>query len=184
MFSVLIVLWGIFIVFWLILARGTKPTQYYERTIFGGMPWRMFLVVMAIVLLGVPVFSNHILPENIFLELFGVMTCFLGIAFAMWARRELGALWSAYPSAIKKDHQLIQSGPYRLVRHPIYSGIILGLFGSFLADGTWRTLIPFLIISVVMIIRAQREDVVMTAYFQDAYVEYRKKTKSIIPGIF
>lgn len=76
------------------------------------------------------------------------------------------------------------AGPYRLVRHPIYGGIIMALLGTFIADGKFRTLLIFGVIALGMFWRTKLEEKLMRQQFPDKYPEYRKRTKSLIPYIF
>lgn len=179
-------LWIIFIAYWAISAVGVKKNIRQKR--FGGM---MGVRLLALVILlwmfhsripfssgfkGYPVFHNPVSG------IIGVVLCGAGIASAIWARRHLGRNWSSRPS-IKEGHELVTSGPYRFVRHPIYTGMLLALLGSVLAvNAIW--VIIFLICIVVFIARIKTEEGYMMQLFPDQYPDYKKHTKALIPLVW
>jgi protein-S-isoprenylcysteine O-methyltransferase Ste14 len=110
--------------------------------------------------------------------------CVLGLTFAVWARHTLGTNWSADPVEIQESHELVTSGPYSWVRHPIYAGDILALIGTFLADGRLRVLILFVVVTIGMFIRSRMEDKLMAQQFPETYPEYKKRVKALIPRVF
>lgn len=115
-------------------------------------------------------------------QILGVILCVLGLAFAIWARRDLGRNWSGTPS-MKEDHELVTSGPYRFVRHPIYTGMILALFGSVLASGIiW--LVIFIIFCINFLYQLPVEEKYMMQLFPNEYPEYKKRTKALIPFVW
>jgi len=104
----------------------------------------------------------------------------VGHAFSIWARAHLGKYWSG-TVALKQDHRLITSGPYAFVRHPIYTGLLLAVFGSALAAGTVEAIVSFCIVVPAYIIKWRREERLMRQEFGAAYEEYARNTKAIIP---
>src|SRR6185437_13420947 len=112
----------------------------------------------------------------------GLVFVAAGIAFAIWARIHLGRNWSGTPS-IKKDHELVTSGPYRFVRHPIYTGIILALIGNVLVAGLpW--IAALILFGVIFLFRIPKEEGYMMQLFPDQYPEYRKHSKALIPFVW
>lgn len=182
--QIILFLWIIFVVYWGVSAIGVKRNVR-------GMDWgRSFgiriLIVVAIVLLLQAAFSHSY--EEFFVydlgygvQLLGVILCALGLAFAIWARWHLGRNWSGTPS-IKEGHELITSGPYRWVRHPIYTGMLLALIGSSLISGF--DLIILIIYYVMFILRIPVEERYMMQLFPDQYPEYKKTTKKLIPFVW
>jgi protein-S-isoprenylcysteine O-methyltransferase Ste14 len=106
----------------------------------------------------------------------------LGIAFAIWARIHLGSNWSAAP-AMKKDHVLVISGPYRWVRHPIYTGVMLAALGSALM-GTFFGISVFAVASILFVSRIYREEAIMLELFPNEYPLYQARTKRLIPFVW
>ncbi|MDR2986522.1 MAG: isoprenylcysteine carboxylmethyltransferase family protein, partial [Nocardiopsaceae bacterium] len=103
-------------------------------------------------------------------------------AFAIWARLQLGAMWSAAPT-VKEHHALQTSGPYRLTRHPIYTGILGMLLGSLLVAGAGRWIVPFPVFVLLFEIKIHIEERLMLAEFPDEYPRYRQRVPQLIPGV-
>ncbi len=108
--------------------------------------------------------------------------CLVGFGFAVWARIHIGRNWGM-PMSLRQDHELVTSGPYAYIRHPIYTGIMLAMIGSVLAVGVlW--LLLFVLYFVYFIISARTEERMMIAQFPDTYPAYRRRTKMLIPFVF
>ena len=177
------IFWVTFFVYWLVSAFGVKKNVRAERTWARSAGMRILLIVVIIlVLLFAPLsgfFGYRFGPS---VQAVGVVFCGAGIAFAIWARRHLGKNWSGTPS-IKEDHELVTSGPYALVRHPIYTGMLAALFGSALVSGVvWFAI--FIIFGANFIYRVPVEESFMMRLFPEAYPEYKKRTKALIPFIW
>jgi protein-S-isoprenylcysteine O-methyltransferase Ste14 len=106
-----------------------------------------------------------------------------GLLFTFWARWHLGANWSGAVT-VKQDHTLVVSGPYRWIRHPIYTGITTALFGTALAVGTARAFVGAALILVGFLIKLQVEEARMRETFPADYVDYSRHTSRLIPGVF
>jgi len=121
------------------------------------------------------------------LNLTGLVIFLCGCAFVLWARRTLGKMWGLSTSRnvkLRDDHQIIQDGPYAFVRNPMYFGWWVAMFGLVLVYPTWVVLL-FLAFSVVAFIgRARREDAVLAERFGEAWTEYKKHTRFLIPYIY
>ncbi len=113
----------------------------------------------------------------------GVALVALGLGYAAQARRHLGANWSGTVT-LKQGHSLIRSGPYRHVRHPIYTGILLAFVGSALALAEWRGVLAVLLAAVALIIKLRREERWMLQRFGNDYAEYRKASWALLPGLY
>jgi protein-S-isoprenylcysteine O-methyltransferase Ste14 len=105
-----------------------------------------------------------------------------GLLFAVWARRHLGRNWSGTVT-LKLDHELIVTGPYALVRHPIYTGLLLGFSGSALAVGEWRGLVAVLIVILGLWRKLRVEERGMRQLFGDAYRRYESRVSALIPYV-
>jgi protein-S-isoprenylcysteine O-methyltransferase len=176
-------LWLLGIAYWLITWFGNKKTaQRYH-------PGRRLAVFAVMLVLYWFLFTTggwlkqRLLPDNDLMGLLSSVLCAAGVALAIWARYILGRNWSANPS-VKEGHELIVRGPYRFVRHPIYTGILLALFGSVLVgDGRIRSVLFFAFIAIGLHFKSQIEEDLMIQTFPDAYPAYRRRTKAIIPFI-
>jgi protein-S-isoprenylcysteine O-methyltransferase Ste14 len=112
----------------------------------------------------------------------GVMLMLIGFAITVWARLTLAGNWSATVT-VKENHDLITRGPYRLVRHPIYSGLLLAILGSALPREDLRAVAAVLLFLFGLLRKASIEEGRMIATFGDAYRAYRQRTKAIIPFV-
>src|ERR1700734_4427488 len=129
------VVWIIFFLYWQIRAPHTKTTQRLEPA--ASRILRVFIFLIAIVLLSItriplPWLYLELWPRGLWPFWLGAAIAVAGILFAVWARAYLGRNWSRSVT-IKEDHELITTGPYTLVRHPIYTGILIGLLGTAIA---------------------------------------------------
>lgn len=113
----------------------------------------------------------------------GVALTAAGIAFAFWARFTLGRNWSGTVT-VKHDHELVIRGPYRIVRHPIYTGFTLGMLGTALVVGQVRGLLALALIVLAWRLKWAVEERFMLEEFGDRYAEYRRRVSALIPGIW
>jgi protein-S-isoprenylcysteine O-methyltransferase Ste14 len=110
----------------------------------------------------------------------GVVLTAAGVAIAIWARWHLGANWSGVVT-LKEGHELIRSGPYRTIRHPIYTGILLALLGTAVAVGEVRGLLAVSIAWLSFYTKARREESFLTQEFGDRFGEHRRQTGMFLP---
>ena len=177
------ILWELLWLVWLIAWLKTKPTQ--ERVDFGsrllyGLPvllafYLMFGDNIRIRLLAVP-----ILPRSPLVDAVAVALTALGVAFAIWARFYIGQNWSSAVS-IKVGHQLIRTGPYAWVRHPIYSGLLLAMLGTAIARREPRGFLAFVLLWVAFLIKSRMEEGFMRKTFGEEYEEYSRATGALVP---
>ena len=125
----------------------------------------------------------QLLPRIMFVRLIGVGVTFAGLAFAVCARFYLGRNWSAYIS-LALAHKLIRTGPYALVRHPIYSGFMFALIGSVLNFGHLRSLIAAALIVAAWVYKSGLEEDFMLEHFGADYEQYRHDVKRLIPKVW
>jgi len=180
-------LWIIFIGYWLARVVGTKKRLWGKGDLWFEVWFRVALIALAVVLSTHPnlwrpiVYGRLIAPTEISLAA-GIAICALGLVFAIWARVQLGANWGP-PMTVRENPELVTSGPYSLVRHPIYTGVLAAQLGSALASGNvWllllATCLPYLIYS------ATKEEKLMTEQFPDQYPEYKSRTNMLIPFVW
>jgi protein-S-isoprenylcysteine O-methyltransferase Ste14 len=128
-------------------------------------------------------FNQPVLTVTVPIALTGLGFALCGIAFSIWARLTLGDNWSSSPT-IKQDHALVLRGPYRIVRHPIYTGILVALFGSALQHGLVRSFLAVVICGVGLWMKVSTEEQFMVHRFGDLYLRYRKDVSALVPYLF
>lgn len=178
-------LWLIWWIAWWVLASFSKKTEQREST---GSRWSYtVLVIIALYLLF---FARHL---GIFLmgDIFRRRTAFgwigvgitaLGFAFTFWARATIGRNWSANVT-IKVGHELIRSGPYGFVRHPIYTGILIATAGTVITRDEWRGVIALLLLWLAFDIKRRKEEAFMRQTFGSQYTEYARTTGALFPKL-
>jgi len=171
--------WILFWLYWLVAAVGVK-TGHGRLTQFAG--WRVGIVVVVLLLLRLRVLKGHASIGNPVLQGVGLAVFALGLGLAVWARRYLGRNWGM-PMSEKSDPELVRTGPYRFVRHPIYSGIILGMVGTAVAVSVYW-LVAVALLGLYFVYSAVVEERTMTKRFPGAYPEYKRSTKMLIPFVF
>ena len=122
-------------------------------------------------------------PGSVGWQVLGAIVTVAGVAVAIWARFYLGRNWSSSVT-VKQNHQLIRSGPYRVVRHPIYSGFLLAIFGTAIYAGEVRGLLALAIVMVGWKIKSLREEAFMEDQFGEQYVQYRREVKGLVPFVW
>ena len=136
--------------------------------------------------LWIPLFSLSV-KTSFIMDVIGLILYLAGCVFMLWARRTLGKMWGISTSQQVKlhdDHQIIQSGPYAFVRNPMYFGWWVAMFGLVLLYPVWMVLLMFLSLMMAFIGRANREDAALSERFGEAWTEYKKRTKFLIPFIY
>ena len=129
-------------------------------------------------------YLSAVLPRNAWLSLSGMGLVALGIALFVWARRTLGKNYSGHIS-VKNGQALVQSGPYRFIRHPAYAGYLLMALGISLGYSSLTGLTSVLALLLPgLIYRMKVEEKLLNNHFGDAYRQYICKTKRLIPGIW
>jgi protein-S-isoprenylcysteine O-methyltransferase Ste14 len=189
---VIVCLWGAFARGWLIFAQFNKKANRSAPGLRRIWQLRVAILIAALVLLwyrrhggarGLGS-AGHLLALHggATVQWLGVGLSLIGIGFAFWARVHIGRNWGI-PMSLRQDHELVTSGPYAYVRHPIYTGIMLAQIGSALAVGVvW--LVAFAIAFVYFVFSARTEEKMMVAQFPAAYPAYRHRTKMLIPFVF
>ena len=171
--------WAAFWLYWILAALSTKR---------GRISWRRELwvravhVALAIILVRLGVLRGHRVDTDPWLAGIGLALFALGLGFAVWARVHLGRNWGT-PMTQKDDPELVTSGPYRLVRHPIYSGILAAGVGTALAL-SWLWLTAVALAGIYFIYSATVEERYLTEQFPQSYPQYKRSTKMLVPFVF
>ena len=177
--EVILVGWLVFWLFWFAAAIGVKSGRH-KLTQFAGTRVALILVILFFVRLRV--FKGHPGTSDLWLQGTGLALFLLGLALAVWARFYLGRNWGM-PMSQKADPELVRTGPYRTIRHPIYSGLILAVVGTALAISLYY-LIAVALVGAYFIYSAVVEERNMASMFPDAYPDYKRATKMLVPFIF
>jgi protein-S-isoprenylcysteine O-methyltransferase Ste14 len=173
--TVVLSAWVVFVVVWVMASFGAKRGSRGARSI-----WPRLLAVGAFLVLRF-VKPNTLEIHSVAVRAVGTGTVIAGIAFAIWARLYLGSNWGM-PMTRKDDPELVTSGPYRFVRHPIYSGILLAGLGTALVTTLWL-LVGVVGLAGLFTYSATVEEKIMSSSFPDAYRSYRARTKMLIPFV-
>jgi protein-S-isoprenylcysteine O-methyltransferase Ste14 len=174
--TTVLVVWLVFAAYWFIAAFSSKPGA---RSLRGRTP-RLIIVVVVVVLRVVR--PRGLVVHLLALQIVGLVVFLAGLTLAVWARFYLGRNWGM-PMDRKEEPELVTSGPYRFIRHPIYSGLLLGVLGTTLTTNLY-VLIALAVLGAYFVYSARVEERLMTASFPSAYPEYRAKTKMLIPFVF
>lgn len=171
--------WAAFWISWLVAAFFMKR---------GHVPWarelriRALIVILAVILIRFGAFRGHGVNTEPWRAGLGLVLFALGLGFAVWARVHIGRNWGT-PMSQKDQPELVTSGPYHLVRHPIYSGVLLAGCGTAVAL-SWLWLIAVALAGVYFVYSARVEERNMATQFAGTYPAYRRSTRMFIPFIF
>jgi len=175
--------WGVVIALWIVSAFSVKRTRAKQP-----LPHRLFylaLTVVAAVFLNGSVRKIHwnrgVLPHTVATGVLGDFLVLVGLFLAIWARVTLGGNWSARVT-LKENHELIQRGPYRVVRHPIYSGLLLMIIGTAVLAGQVGGFIALVICFCGFWVKLRQEEALLSKHLP-GYSEYMQRTKALVPFI-
>lgn len=177
--------WLVFAAIWVLAAVSTKRTVYRETRGQRLRYWVLLVVACFLLFNGrqLPYPLNmRILPHVAPTAWAAAVLCVIGLAFALWARVTLGRNWSGMVT-LKEGHELVERGPYRFVRHPIYTGILTMSFATALAQGHLSGLVGTLLMFASFWIKLRDEEELMLQQFPERYADYRRRAKCIIPFV-
>jgi len=175
--------WIVFVLYWIVSAIRTRDTLQTES--FASRYAILLIEVAGFVLLfrhsaGIGFLGNRFMHRTLASAIVGSILTWMGIGLAIWARYHLAEYWSARIT-IKEDHQLIRTGPYTRLRHPIYSGIVLAAIGSAVVIDQWRCVLGVCLVLMGYCIKARKEETMLTQQFGDAFREHQKQAGFLIP---
>jgi protein-S-isoprenylcysteine O-methyltransferase Ste14 len=171
--------WIVFWIYWLAASARAKPGQSNWAR-FAGV--RVALILLILLLLRLRVLKGNGCTKDPLLWGIGLALWAVGLGLAVWARIYIGRNWGM-PMSRKEDPELVTTGPYRTIRHPIYTGILLGMVGTTIAVSVFW-LVAVVVLGGYFIYSAFIEERNMTKLFPRAYPEYKQSTKMLIPFIF
>jgi protein-S-isoprenylcysteine O-methyltransferase Ste14 len=178
-------LWILFAAYWTLAALRLKRTKRRE-TVAQRLGYLLPLIA-AFFFFSQPItergwLAAYLLPESASIEWGAAAVVAVGIAICFWARWHLGANWSGTVT-LKEGHELIRTGPYRTIRHPIYTGILLAMLGTALQIGQVRAFIAVLFAFSSFYFKARREESFLTQEFGDRFAEHSKHTGMFLPRL-
>jgi protein-S-isoprenylcysteine O-methyltransferase Ste14 len=177
--------WMVFFLYWAISALSSKVAKKSESVLARFQS--MIPLVVAYSLLfykwtSVGWLGKRFVADTSSAAVIGVALTAAGVAFAIWARWHLGANWSAVVS-IREEHELIRTGPYRRIRHPIYTGMLLAMAGTALVLGELRGLLAFAITLLAFYWKARKEEVWLTREFGEKFEAHTRQTGMFLPKL-
>lgn len=181
----IVVPWLVWLGYWIATSNAVKSTARKEASRSRTLQSIPLIVGGALVVLPDPV-ARALVPDGAqlgLLQYVGFAILLAGLLFSVWARVHLGTNWSVSVT-LKDDHELIRSGPYGLVRHPIYTGCLLALVGAALIGGEWRGALGVVLIFVSLAYKVRVEESWLTGHFGTAYTRYRSEVAALIPGLY
>ncbi|MGO9934918.1 MAG: methyltransferase family protein [Steroidobacteraceae bacterium] len=178
-------MWLAWAIYWLALSVRVKPTARQE-SVFSRLSYVLPLLVAGVLVfaprLSIPVLDARFLPVAGWRVWVGIGAALnlAGLLFTVWARTHLGRNWSGVVT-VKEGHELVMSGPYRWVRHPIYTGLVLAFAGLAIARGEWRGVVALLIVTGAFWRKLRIEEQWMLEQFGDQYRNYSQRVAALIP---
>jgi protein-S-isoprenylcysteine O-methyltransferase Ste14 len=180
-----VIMWLGYLAYWWAMSTDVKVTARRETLpprIVRRVTMLSAVALLALPRVPVPLLERRFLPSGIGCFWSGAAITAGGLLFSVWARRHLGRNWSRAVT-LKKDHELITSGPYALVRHPIYTGLLLAFLGSAVARGEWRGLLAVALVLEALWAKLRLEEKWMRAQFGESYEAYSRRVASLVPYV-
>jgi protein-S-isoprenylcysteine O-methyltransferase Ste14 len=177
--------WLIFLAYWVFaslrvnrMVRSEPADEYIGRLLV--MAAAFILLYSSDPRFGI--LNQRFIPDAYWVFVTGSALTYAGIAFAIWARYHIAQYWSA-TVALRAGHQLIQTGPYARIRHPIYTGMLLAVLGTAIAVGRFRALAGFAVILAGFTWKSKREESLLAGQFGPAFDEHRRRTGFFLPRL-
>lgn len=169
--------------FWLSKLSSVKKTV--TNTGGGGMRFFFYFFIVLFIYLqySLDFLNNSVLPNTLATKIIADIVTFAGMVLMIWARKTLDRNWSANIT-LKENHELVTSGPYKYIRHPIYTGLSLMVLGVVVYINTLAFTIFFILFFFGAYYKAKKEEKLLISHFSNKYLEYMTKTKILIPYIF
>jgi protein-S-isoprenylcysteine O-methyltransferase Ste14 len=166
---------------WLAAHFGAKPTEVRQ-------PRRSLVAYTLLLLVSFALLSGELPWGDVRLlrrrpELTGLGLVIAGAGLAVWSRLVLARNWSGAVE-LKVDHELVERGPYRFVRHPIYTGLLLMFLGTALVRGTAQAFGACTLFLAVHLWKLRAEEALLAQRFPGVFAAYKARTKALVPFVF
>ncbi len=171
--------WACFILYWIASAlkvKGTAEQQSLPSALAHRIPVGLGFMLLICRQLPDPL-NQRLTPPTNTAYVTGAAAGVLGLLITLWARRTLAGNWSS-DVTFKQNHELIRTGPYRFVRHPIYTGLLVMCLGTAVGTGKLRCWLGILVVAVGFWIKLNQEERLLLRHFPEAYPAYRKQVKA------
>lgn len=175
--------WAIFGIYWFASGLRTKSAKTKEFPFWRVLRLCILFLTFALLFarwMRIGFLGARFIPVKPVLFQVGFFAAIAGITLALWARLHLGRNWSD-KVVLKVNHELIRSGPYTYFRHPIYSGVLLGVAGTAFVVGEWRGVLAFVLLLMNYSIKARKEEQILAAQFGEAFVQHQKQAGFLLP---
>ena len=176
-------LWLTWLITWLLAARWTGTTRArgsgIDQLRYGVPTWIGTILLFARPEVLGPLL-DPVYPESAGLSWGAVLLILVGLGWTWWARIHLGELWSANV-AVKEGHAVVRTGPYRLTRHPIYSGLLLALLATAILRNSWAAFGGWALLVVAFVMKLRQEEKLLLATLGPAYAQYQAQVPALVP---
>lgn len=179
-------MWLSWVGYWWAASRNVKSALRRESAasrLSHMVPLSVAVLLLWLPRSPIPALGERFLPLAAWPFWIGALLTLAGLLFTVWARIHLGRNWSGTVT-VKRDHELITSGPYRFVRHPIYSGLLLAFIGSALARAELRGVLAVVLAFWAFWHKLRIEEQWMREQFGEAYDEYARRVAAIVPFVY
>jgi protein-S-isoprenylcysteine O-methyltransferase Ste14 len=181
----LLAMWLGWVIYWWVASRNVSVAQRRESVpsrLLHTVPLAVTVLLFCVPRMPVSFLAKRFVQSTEWLFWFGILLTAAGLLLTVWARLHLGKNWSGTVT-IKKDHELVTSGPYAVVRHPIYTGLLLAFLGSALALGEWRGVAAFALAAAALWRKLRTEERWMREQFGEAYRTYSQRVAALVPFV-
>lgn len=184
--EIISVCWVVFWIYWSFATHRRHPSKRKVARTFTVLNTGLLYLGFLLVLLGRSLPGSLgllVVPQAISIDVSGTVFTIIGITFAIWSRQSLRNNWSG-EVAIREGQEFICSGPYMIVRHPIYAGMLLALFGTTLVSSTVGSILGLVLAIISLWHKAYMEEQFLMVEFGEQYANYQREVKFLIPFIY
>jgi protein-S-isoprenylcysteine O-methyltransferase Ste14 len=180
--SISAALWIAFVIYWSVAARDTAQTKSRESRASRSVHSQLLNASLLLVFVPVPGLDQRVLPVGRWVVPIGISVHLASFLLAVSARRHLGRFWSGAITQ-KVGHELVRSGPYRFVRHPIYTAMLGMFLGMAIVSGDLHAFVAIAVITFAYWRKIRLEERNLTELFGAAYGDYRRRTRALVPWV-